>query len=254
MRKSKTILPLAVGLMILAIGPQTYAQTQKPAEAKKGDQASNLAAIDHLLTTTRTVRKRLDLTRPVDAKVIEEAINIAFQAPTGSNAQDWYFIVVADPEKKKAIADLYRKGADMYRSRPRPTYAADDPRAKQSEQIVKSSQYLYQHLHEVPVIVFAGIEGRFEKEPQFVQASKYGSILPSAWSFMLALRARGVGSAWTTLALIHEKEVAKTLAIPDNITLAVMMPVAYYKGTDFKPAKRLPAKEHTYWNTWGQHQ
>jgi nitroreductase len=142
----------------------------------------------------------------------------------------------------------------MYRSRPRPTYAADDPRAKQSTQVVKSSEYLYQHLHEVPVIVFAGIEGRFEKEPQFVQASKYGSILPSAWSFMLALRARGVGSAWTTLALIHEKEVAKTLAIPDNITLAVMMPVAYYKGTDFKPAKRLPAKEHTYWNTWGQHQ
>jgi nitroreductase len=198
------------------------------------------------------VRKRLDLKRPVEPKVIEEAIDIAMQAPTGSNAQNWYFIVVTDAEKRKAIADLYRKGADMYRNRPRPDYGADDPRTKQQKRIAKSGAYLYQHLPEVPVLVFAGIEGRFEKEPQFVQASTYGSILPAAWSFMLALRARGVGSAWTTLALIHEKEVAKILGIPENITLAVMMPVAYYTGTDFKPAKRLPARERTYWNTWGQ--
>ena len=140
----------------------------------------------------------------------------------------------------------------MYANRPRSEYGAEDPRAKQRAQIAKSGAYLYKHLHEVPVLVFACVEGRFEKEPQFVQASMYGSILPAAWSFMLALRARGVGAAWTTLALIHEKEVAQVLGIPDNITLAVMMPVAYYKGTDFKPAKRLPAKEHTHWNTWGQ--
>ncbi len=254
MRRRATILSLVMGLTVLSMGSPAHAQAQSPTEAKKANVSKDLAAIDHLLTTTRTVRKRLDLTRPVDAKIIEEAIEIAVQAPTGSNAQGWYFVVVTDPEKKKAIADLYRKGADMYADRPRPEYSANDPRTKQSAQIAKSGAYLYKHLPEVPVIVFACIEGRFEKEPQFVQASMYGSILPAAWSFMLALRARGVGAAWTTLALIHEKEVAKILAIPDNITLAVMMPVAYYKGTDFKPAKRIPAKEHTYWNTWGQHQ
>jgi nitroreductase len=254
MRRRATLLFLVMGLTVLGMDSPARTQAQSPTAAKKPTVSKDLAAIDHLLTTTRTVRKRLDLTRPVDRKIIEEAIEVAVQAPTGSNAQGWYFLVVTDPEKKKAIADLYRKGADMYTTRPRPEYGADDPRTKQRAQIAKSGAYLYKHLPEVPVIVFACIEGRFEKEPSFVQASMYGSILPAAWSFMLALRARGVGAAWTTLALIHEKEVAKVLAIPDNITLAVMMPVAYYKGTDFKPAKRLPAKEHTYWNTWGQHQ
>ena len=252
MRKSRIIFALAASLSLLDLGMQPYAQTQKPAEAKKGDQASDLAAVDHILTTTRSVRRRLDLTRPVDPKVIEEAINVALQAPTGSNAQDWHFIVVTDPEKKKAIADLYRKSADEYRNRARPNYGADDPRTAQQKRLGESGAYLYQHLHEVPLFVFAGIDGRFEKEPQFMQASRYGSILPAAWSFMLALRARGVGSAWTTLALRYEKEVAKILGVPENITLAVMMPVAYYTGTDFKPAKRLPAKDLTYWNTWGQ--
>ncbi len=254
MKRSNAILALALSVGMLHVAARAYGQASAPAAEKKNETSLDPAAIDHVLTTTRTVRQRLDLTRPVDPKVITEAIDIAVQAPTGSNAQGWYFIVVTDPAKKKAIADLYRKGADMYANRARPEYAADDPRTKQRAQIAKSGTYLYKHLHEVPAIVFAGIEGRFEKEPQFVQASTYGSILPAAWSFMLALRTRGVGAAWTTLALIHEKEVAQILGIPDNITLAVMMPIAYYKGTDFKPAKRLPAKEHTYWNTWGQHQ
>jgi nitroreductase len=159
---------------------------------------------------------------------------------------------VTDPEKKKAIADLYRKGADQYASNPRPDYGKDDPRTKQRERVYASAAYLYQHLHEVPALVIACIEGRVEKEAQVRQASTYGSILPAAWSFMLALRARGVGSAWTTLHLIHEQEAAKVLGIPDTVTQAVLMPVAYYKGTDFKPAKRLPARERTHWNTWGQ--
>jgi nitroreductase len=107
-------------------------------------------------------------------------------------------------------------------------------------------------MHEVPAIIFAGIEGRFEQAPAFAQASMYGSVLPAAWSLMLALRARGIGTAWTTLALAQEKELAKVLGAPDNITLAVMLPTAYYTGKDFNPAKRLPARERTHWNTWGK--
>ena len=217
-----------------------------------GVSASERAAVDRVLTTTRSVRKRLDLTRPVDAKVIEEAIEIAVQAPTGSNAQDWHFLVVTEPATKTAIADLYRKGADQYRTRPRPEYAAGDPRRKQQPKIAASGAHLYQHLHEVPAIVFAGIEGRVEKGPAVAQAAKYGSVLPAAWSFMLALRARGVGAAWTTLALVHEQELHKLLGVPDSVTLAVMLPVAYYTGSDFRPARRLPATERTYWNAWGR--
>lgn len=229
------------------------AEEQTSSGSPRGLNVKELTIVDHLLTTTRTVRKRLDLTRPVDPKIIEQAIDIALQAPTGSNRQGWHFIIVTDPEKKKILADLYRKSADVYFKNPQPDYKPDDPRATQGKRVADSARYLYQHLHEVPAIAFAGIEGRFEKEPASVQASAYGSILPSAWSFMLALRARGVGSAWTTLALRHEKEIAKTLGMPDNITLAVMLPIAYYKGTDFKPAQRLPARDRTHWNTWGQH-
>jgi nitroreductase len=238
---------------IFATCAWSFAEERQSAATKTGVSAQELAAVDHILTTTRTVRKRLDLTRPVDPQIIEQAIDIALQAPTGSNRQGWHFIIVTDPNKKKAIADLYRKAADVYRSRPQPTYAADDPRAGQGKRIGASATYLYEHLHEVPAIVFAGIEGRFEKEPAFVQASTYGSVLPAAWSFMLALRARGVGAAWTTLALMHEKEVAKTLGIPDNITLGVMIPIGYYTGADFKPATRLPARDRTHWDSWGHH-
>jgi nitroreductase len=215
----------------------------------------DLATVDHLLTTTRSVRKRLDLTRPVEPEVIERCIEIALQAPTGGNAQNWHFVVVTDAQKKTAIVDLYRKAFEAYANRPAdqlPQYGEGDPRARQMPRIYDSAVYLIQHLHEVPVLVIACIEGRVEKEPQFAQASVYGSILPAAWSFALALRARGLGTVWTTIHLIHEKEAAKILGIPDNLTQAVLFPVAYFKGTDFKPARRLPARNFTHWNTWGQ--
>jgi nitroreductase len=218
----------------------------------EGIPASERAAVDHVLTTTRSVRKRLDLKRPVDPKLIEEAIDIAVQAPTGSNVQGWHFLVVTDAEQKNAIADLYRKGADLYRTMPRKEYAAGDPRRAQQARMAVSGAHLYQHMHEVPAIVFVGIEGRVETQPLAAQASTYGSALPAAWSFMLALRTRGVGAAWTTLALIHERELTKLLGVPDDITLAVMLPIGYYTGDDFKPAKRLPARERTHWNGWGK--
>ena len=246
LHRTRASMILFVGLVLLSTG----AVVQVHAQA--GDiSAAERAAVDRVLTTTRSVRKRLDLKRPLDPKVIEEAIDIAVQAPTGSNAQGWHFLVVTDAEKKAAIADLYRKGADRYRTMPRPEYGPDDPRRKQQPKIAASGAHLYQHLHEVPAIVFVAIDGRVENEPAVAQAAKYGSVLPAAWSFMLALRARGVGSAWTTLALIHERELAKLLDIPDSVTLAVMLPVAYYTGSDFRPAKRLPATGRTYWNGWG---
>jgi len=235
---------LMVGLVLLGSENAVRAESDGLSPAER-------AAVDRVLTTTRSVRQRLDLTRPLDPKLIEQAIEIAVQAPTGSNAQGWHFLVVTDAAKKAAIADLYRKGADQYRTIPRADYGSDDPRRKQQARIAASGAHLYQHLHEVPAIVFVAIDGRVEKEPPAAQAAKYGSVLPAAWSLMLALRARGVGAAWTTLALIHERELAKLLDIPDSVTVAVVLPVAYYTGSDFRPAKRLPPTGRTYWNTWG---
>lgn len=214
----------------------------------------DLAAADHLLTTTRSVRKRLDLSRPVDPLVLERCIAIALQAPTGSNQQGWHFVVVTDAAKRKGLADLYRQAFEIYANAPeaiRPRMAEDDPRFAQTERIIDSASYLAEHMHEVPVMVIPCIEGRVENAGVLAQASIYGSILPAVWSLMLALRARGLGSAWTTLHLMFEQDAAKILGIPDTVTQTALLPVAHFTGTTFKPAKRLPAADRTYWNAWG---
>lgn len=211
----------------------------------------DLASTDHLLTSTRSVRKRLDFSKPVPRDVIEKCLEIALQAPTGSNSQNWHFVVVTDAAKRKALADLYRQGWSFYTQMPRPELPADDPRASQLPRVVDSAQYLTDHLHEAPVMIVPCVEGRVENMPQFAQASVYGSILPAVWSLMLALRSRGLGSAWTTIHLMHEKEAAAILGIPDAWTQAALLPVAYFTGTDFKPAKRLPLASVVSWNGWG---
>jgi nitroreductase len=213
----------------------------------------DLATVDHLLTTTRSVRKRLDFSKPVDPKVVEKCLDIAMQAPTGSNAQGWSFVVVSDAAKRKAIADLYRKGFELYAGNPelRPTYAEDDLRSKQLPRVVDSAAYLAEHMHEAPVLVIFCIDGRIENAGTLAQASVYGSILPAAWSFMLALRARGLGTAWTTLHIMFEQDVAKILGIPEHVTQTALFPVAYFTGSDFKPAKRIPSTQLVHWNGWG---
>jgi nitroreductase len=125
-------------------------------------------------------------------------------------------------------------------------------RAAYGARIVASAQYLAEHLHEVPVHIIPCIEGRIEAGTPFMQATGYGSVLPAAWSLMLALRARGLGSAWTTLHLMYEAEAAALLGMPDGLTQGALLPVAYFTGDDFQPAKRIPGRERTYWDTWGQ--
>ena len=213
----------------------------------------DLATVDHLLTTTRSVRKRLDFGRPVPPALVQECIDIALQAPTGSNAQGWSFVVVTDAAKRKALADLYRQAFQFYVDNPdfRASYEPQDLRAKQMPRILDSATYLAEHLHEAPVHVIPCIQGRVEQAGVIGQASVYGSILPAAWSFMLAARSRGLGSAWTTLHLIHEKEAAELLGIPAHVTQTALLPVAWFTGASFKPAKRLPASTCTHWDAWG---
>lgn len=246
--KTDPLVSALFGVVIAGIVSLASAEERSPVTAAVRREAPlDLSVVDRLLTTTRTVRRRLDLTRPVEPEVIEEAIEIAIQAPTGSNRQNWRFVVVTDPDKKKAVADVYRRAFEAYAG-PRPARAPSTP----GERITASAWYLSDHMHDVPVLVIACIEGRVENQGPAAQASLYGSILPSAWSLMLALRARGLGSAWTTLHLTREKEVARFLGIPDSVTQAVLLPVAYYEGKDFQPAPRRPGREVTYWNSWGE--
>lgn len=207
---------------------------------------------DELLTTTRAVRKRLDLARPVPRELLLECVEVALQAPTGSNRQGWHFVFVDDADTKAALADLYRRGYDPYRSGPRPQYADDDPRAERMEFVTSSSDHLRDHFHEVPVMLVPVLHQRLpEGADTFLQASFWGSLLPAVWSFMLAARVRGLGTAWTTLHLPFEREAAELLGLPyEKFTQAGLMPVAFYTGESFKPAKRLPADSVVHWNRW----
>ena len=215
----------------------------------------DLKSVDELLTTTRSVRKRLDLKRPVSPESLEECLESALLAPTGSNSQGWQFLFVTDAAKRKALADLYKRAFTAYANRKdQPQYGEGDPRAAQRPRVLDSATYLVEHLHEVPVHFIPCIEGRVENAPAFAQASVYGSILPAVWSFMLAARARGIGSAWTTLHLPFEKEAADLLEIPfERFTQVALLPVAYFTGATFSRAERIPGKRLTHWDRWGAH-
>jgi nitroreductase len=206
----------------------------------------DLSETDRLLSTTRSVRKRLDLDRPVDPELVLECIRLAVQAPTGSNTQGWRWLVITDPEKRAIIAKAYNDAGGAYLAA-----AGDAAEEGQTKRVYKSAVALTEFLDRVPVFVIPCIEGRPDNMPNSIAASIYGSILPAAWSFLLALRSRGLGSVWTTLHLFKEPEIAELLGIPENFAQVALFPVAHTVGTDFKPASRPPVEEITYWDAWG---
>ena len=208
---------------------------------------------DTLLKTTRSVRKRLDLTRDVEKELVEECIEIALQAPSSAHPEHWgtmAFVAVSDRDKKVQIAEHYRAGIhERIESRPLVASTGSLDGGK-FERVLESSLYLAEHLHKVPVLVFPCIKGRIEHEELPVQAAAYGSVLPAAWSFMLAARSRGLGTAWTTVHLFREREIGRVLGIPDDWSQVVMIPVAYYTGVTFREAARPPAQLVPHWEGW----
>jgi len=209
----------------------------------------DLSVTDALLSTTRAVRRRLDLSRPVERDVILDCIRISQQAPTGGNRQGWRWLVVTDAEKRAALARLYEAGASTYFAAARQAIDANDA---QTQRVYASAQWLVEHLARVPVHVIPCLEGRLAGEiSNVVAASLYGSIFPAVWSFQLALRSRGLGSTLTTLHLFREQEAAKLLNIPDSVSQVALLPVAYTLGRTFKPARRPPPEDITFWNGWG---
>jgi nitroreductase len=204
-----------------------------------------------LLTTTRAVRKRLDLERPVEREVVEECLQLAFQAPNGSDQQTWGWVLVDDPDTRAKMAAIYMAALQDYVNRPRTKRSdARPPQTPKQERMTASVMHLMEHLHEVPVLLVPTFHGRCETGSLFDQASRWGSIAPGIWSFMLALRLHGMGSAWTTLHLHREAEMGELLGIPPTETQAGLFPVAYTIGTDFKPADRSASMSRVHWNRW----
>lgn len=197
---------------------------------------------DQVLSTTRAVRKRMDFDREVDLSTIRECVELATQAPTGSNQQGWHFVVVTDASRRQALADIYRRAFDIYRNLP---FAAgnivtgDPARDATQQRVMSSAEYLAENLHRAPVHVVPCVEGRVDGQPLMISASVMGSIIPAAWSFCLAARTRGLGTSWTSLHLMFEGEAAAVLGIPyESVSQVALIPVAHTVGTDFKPAPR----------------
>ncbi len=206
----------------------------------------DLDVTDRLLSTTRAVRKRLDLERPVDRKVILDCIRLAQQAPTPSNTQGWRWLVVDDPGKRAELARIYREVGEKFLPMGRQQYADD----AQTHRVYDSAEYLLEVLDRVPVHVIPCVAQPFDGSSNAAAAGLYGAILPAVWSFQLALRSRGLGSAWTTLHLFREAEVAKLCNIPEGVTQVALLPVAYSVGSQFKPARRPPPDSITHWNSF----
>lgn len=206
---------------------------------------------DELLTTTRAVRKRLDLDRDVPLELVTECIEIALQAPSGGNAQQWHWIVVTDPDRRAAIGEFYRRATESYQASSRfagKLHAGDPERGPVQQRVGDSAAYLGQVMGRVPVLLLPCLEAR--SLPAANQADLWGSLLPAVWSYMLAARARGLGTAWTSLHLAHEREVAELLGLPEHVRQGALIPTAYYTGDTFSPAHRQPLAEVLHVDGW----
>jgi nitroreductase len=209
----------------------------------------DLAEADRLLSTTRAVRRRLDLERPVPRAVLLEAVRLSQQAPTGSNAQGWCWVFADDPAIRRGLAALYAKAAAAYLEFARQRVPAGDA---QTRRVYDSAFWLVDHLAEVPVHAIPCLVGR-AGEGNLLGASFYGSIFPAIWSFQLALRSRGLGSVLTTLHLVHEREAAELLGIDfEQVTQVALLPVAWTRGAEFRPAARPPPESIVHWNRFGE--
>ncbi|MFD0690645.1 nitroreductase family protein [Actinomadura fibrosa] len=208
---------------------------------------------DELLTTTRTVRKRLDLGRPVPIELVRECLEIAVQAPSGSNRQGWHWIVVTDPEVRASIGEYYRRAFEAYAGSSASAaglYQDDPERAEVQRRVSASAAHLAEHMGEVPVLVIPCLTLQGGSLPEGNQAGLWGSLLPAVWSYALAARARGLGTAWTSLHLAYEKEIAELLGLPAGVRQGALVPTAYYTGDTFKPAPRVPLDEILHLDRW----
>lgn len=211
-----------------------------------------MTALD-VLTTTRSVRRRLDLDRPVALETVRECLEIALQAPSGSNAQRWQFVVVTDADQRAAVGEIYNRACTAYlesSSAAGKLFQDDAERSKVQQRVHDSVRHLAGNMGRVPVLVIPCIQLPQGELPSGNQAGLWGSLLPAAWSYMLAARTRGLGTAWTTLHLAYEREAAEVLGLPDNVRQGALIPTAHTIGTSFRPAEREPVENVMHVDRW----
>ena len=227
-----------VWLLPITLGTVTMTEQAPPAD---DESWLDLNSIDHVLSTARSVRRNIDFLRPLEPQVLFDCINLATQAPTGLGGESWRFLVVTDAAAKQQIAELYRTVITAMQN-------------EHGLQIKPAQQALMDRLPDMPALIFVCFKGAPMGSEPSAQVGFYGSVLPAAWSLMLALRARRIGATWTSLLASRQTEVAEILGIPDGVIQTVMLPVGYMKGARLRKAKRLDAPAVTFWNAWGNDQ
>jgi nitroreductase len=201
---------------------------------------------DELLSTTRSVRKRLDFERPVERELVDECLALAQQAPNASNSEPWRFVVVTEEATRAKLAECYRTGWSVYRKQ-----IDEQAREGPDSPVLDSAQYLADRFHEVPVMVLPCLVPRADSAPSARQAGLYGSVIQAAWSFQLAARARGLGTCWTTLHLPRERDAAEVLGIPyERAQQVALITLGYTLGTDFKPGRRVALERIVRYERW----
>jgi len=210
---------------------------------------------DELLSTTRAVRKRLDFTKPVPDDLVRECVALAMQSPSGSNNMTMQFVVVRDADKRAAIGEIYRQSYGVYTTLDGIYIGSidkgSDEANAQQRRSASSADFLGEHMGEAPVLIIPCIQGRVDGLPGMMAASALGNVRPAMWSLMLAARARGLGTCWTTLHLMQEQAVAEILGVPfESVQQVCLSPLAYTSGTDFKPAARPEPDTIIHWDTW----
>lgn len=211
---------------------------------------------DELLSTTRAVRKRLDFDRPVPDDLIRQCVAAAMQAPSGSNNMTMQFVIVRDPAKRAAIGEIYRQCYEIYKAMDgiyvgSIDKGSDEGNAQQAR-VATSADFLGTRMGEAPALVIACSQGaRTDGAPGMMASSMMANVLPAMWSFMLAARARSLGTSWTTVHLMMEQQAADVLGIPfDTVQQVCLSPIAFTQGTDFKPAGRPEPDTIIHWDTW----
>ena len=216
-----------------------------PDSPRTSEAGFDLDTVDRLLGTTRAVRRRLDFDRPVPREILLDCIRLSQQAPTGTNAQHWRWLIIDDPAKRKALGEIYARGLPLLDA------SAKTARDDQTAAVYRHARDLAERMGDVPALVIPCLEGRLDDPSSLVLATTYyGSIYPAVWSFQLALRSRGLGSVLTTMHLAFEKDSREVLGLPEDVVQTALLPVAYTVGTDFKPTERPAPETITCFNTW----
>ncbi|MFJ5992819.1 nitroreductase family protein [Lentzea sp. NPDC092896] len=193
--------------------------------------------LEDALTTTRAVRRRLDLERPVDLEIVLRCLETALQAPTGGDRQAWRFVVVTEPDLRAEVGRIYRR---CFEERTRGA----------AGRTYENAQHLATVMERVPVQIIPCVEVPGGHLPPRNQASLWAGLLPAVWSYMLAARGHGLGTCWTTAHLAAEEEVAALLGIPDGTRQAALIPTAHTLGATFLPARRRPLGDVLHLNGW----